>query len=494
MQEVEAGVRDHLAMNRRRSVLSGFLISFILLLWPLLLNGRPFYSEDTTSYLRGGRFGFHTGLLMLHQWWQWTAPSSLPSGAGLNAKAAVANAIAQSGGTRSLIYSVATYVLRAPGVSLLLLALAQAGTMAFIICALNRSVHPRGRFRADAACAAAVAFLTSAAWYAAYAMPDILAGEAIAGATALTVFHDRTTLPLRLVLVALVAFCITAHGSHLLIAFSALLAGAIAYFLTCREAMGSKFRSAIWFASPVLLGVAALLGTSYFAFGEWSIAPKRYPIQLARSVADGPGAWYLRDHCADQHYAICEIFGPNPPRKVGDFLWARNGVRYRATPQQMERIRAEESTIVLKAAMAYPRAQIERSATNMMSQLLKFGISDLEFNVTLVDGDDPQLVRIGPDRPRLKAIADQLIYGTFVLCILLLLAFRRKLAREEIAAICVVVIGLLANAAVCGILSGVTDRYQGRAAWVFPTLAFMILLRVWGESRLTATNAKVALA
>ncbi len=317
---------------------------------------------------------------------------------------------------------------------------------------------------------------------------------AIAGATALTVFHDRTSLPLRLALVLLVAFCITAHGTHLLVTLSVLVVGGVANILTCREAPGARLRTAIWFASPMVIAVTALLGTSYLAFGEWSLAPKRYPIQLARSVADGPGAWYLRDHCATEHYAICEIFGPNPPRQVHEFLWAKDGVRYRATPQQMERIRAEETTIVRRAALEYPAAQIRRSATNMASQLFRFGVSGLPFNLEMTDGDDPELVSSGPDQPLLKAIADRLIYCTFFASILLLAAFRKKLTRSEIAAISAVVIGLLVNAAVCGILSGVTDRYQGRSAWVLPTLAFMILLRIWRQSRLPATNANVVLA
>jgi hypothetical protein len=348
--------------------------------------------------------------------------------------------------------------------------------------------------RCTIASAAAAAFLTSAAWYSAYAIPDVLAGVAIAGATALTVFHDRTSLLQRLALVLLVALCITAHGSHLLVALGVLAAGTVAYFLTHRETRGARFRSLAWFASPMFLGVAALLGTSYLAFGEWSLAPKRYPIQLARSVADGPGAWYLRDHCASEHYAICEIFGPNPPRDVGEFLWATNGVRYRATPEQMERIRAEESTIVRRAALEYPAAQIRQSATNVSTQLFKFGVRGLFFGQTMIDGEDPSLAKSGPDRPLLKGAADRLIYCAFFTSILLLVVFRRRLARAEIAAIWVVVAGLLVNAAVCGILSGVTDRYQGRVAWVLPTLAFLVLLRAWRQSSPLATNANVALA
>ncbi len=146
MQEGGAGVAAVLQptqpVRRNRTILV-YVATLLLLSWPLLVNGAPFYSEDSTSYLRGGRFGFNTGLLIVHQWWQWLVPASLPSSEGGNAKTIVANAIAQSGGTRSLIYSVVTYLLRAPGVSLLALALAQAGAVAFVVCSLRQLIIPQ---------------------------------------------------------------------------------------------------------------------------------------------------------------------------------------------------------------------------------------------------------------------------------------------------------------------------------------------------------------
>ena len=50
--------------------ISTFLIALVLLLWPLAVNGAPFYSPDSASYLRGGAFGFDTGFLFLQNWWQ----------------------------------------------------------------------------------------------------------------------------------------------------------------------------------------------------------------------------------------------------------------------------------------------------------------------------------------------------------------------------------------------------------------------------------------
>ena len=472
-----------------------YLISLALLLWPLAVNRSPFYSADSASYLRGGAFGFDSGLLFLQNWWQSLVTTKAALTAHPDAKAAVADAIAEAGGIRSVIYSVTTYLLRGPGNSLLALAIAQAGAVVLVISWLRRLIAPQLGLRPSLVVGAGLAFLTSAPWYAAYAVPDILAGITIAGALALTVFFDRIGIVMRVTLVALLAFCITTHGSHLPLAFCVIFAGAVANFTLQRPSLALAVRRSIWFVSPIVLAIAALLSTSYLFFGEPSIAPKRYPIQLARSVADGPGAWHLRDHCATERYAICEIFGPNPPRRVQDFLWSENGVRYRATPEQMERIRAEESMIVRRAAMEYPVHQLRLAASNIVLQFFTFGPDDLVFGERIVGGvDDPDVVRTRPDSRMLKIVGEALIYLSFAASVALLFALRRRLRSVEVAAISVAAIGLLANAAVCGILSAVTDRYQGRVVWILPALALIIWLRVQAETKPQMRAAKTAIA
>ena len=464
------------AAPRMRVALITFFTTLLLMLWPLAINRAPFYSADSASYLHGGEFGFNTGLLILDHWWQSLTGSA--ASAGADPKMIVAEAVAESGGTRSVIYSVATYLLRGPAISLIALAVAQAASVALIVTLLIRLIAPLGDARSGIAAGAGVALLTSASWYAASVVPDIFAGVAIAGIVALTILFERISVAVRLTLALLIAFCISAHASHFPIAAGTVVVGAAGHFWLHRLSIGEALRRAAWFASPVVLAVAAVVGTSYAAFGEPSLAPKRYPIQLARSVEDGPGAWYLRDHCATEHYAICEVFGPNPPRDVGEFLWSRNGVRYRATPEQMERIRAEESIIVRRAARAYPGFQLRRSVSNTARQLVDFGTGDLIFGIDLVNPSDPAIDEKRPDRPMLKAVGDILIYLSFFGAILLLFLFRRHLTRAEIAAVSVALLGLLANAAVCGILSAVTERYQGRVAWILPALALIVLLRI----------------
>ena len=473
-----------------RQELALFLLTTLFLTWPLAINGTPFYTGDSASYLRGGGFG----LQMIHQWWTALLASPEAASASWDLKTIVAGAVAESRGVRSVIYSVTTYLLRWPEQTLVALAIFQAAAVALVIAFLRSNLAPRAGFRAGLAAGCAIALLTTAPWYASYAMPDIFAGVAIAGAVALTLFLDRIGMAARVSLVLLVAYSITLHGTHLPVALSALLAGTIAKSLIQKPRRGDSVAQALWVVSPVVLGVTALVGTSYVTFGEASLAPKRYPIQLARSVADGPGAWHLRDHCATERYAICEIFGPNPPRRVGEFLWSPNGLRHRATPEQMERIRAEESIIVRRAALEYPVEQTRRSATNIVRQLVAFGHKDLVFGQRLVGRDDPSLLQIHPDRPWLKESSELIVYLSFAICVLLLFAIRRQLRPLEIAAIAVVATGILANAALCGILSAVTDRYQGRVAWLVPALTIFILLRIRTESAPAAATAKVALA
>jgi hypothetical protein len=463
----------------RRTDMAIDLATFLLLLWPLAVNGAPFYSEDSSSYLRGGGFGYETGLLILSNAWH-SLVADLPAAAAASGspRTVVDAAIADAGGVRSVIYSVFAFLLRAPGTSLLGLAVAQAAAVTVIVSFARRLVLPRPGLWTGAAAGAGVAFLTSAGWYAAYAMPDIFAGVIVGGAMILTVFFDRLGTPARILLVLLVAFGVTLHGSHVPLALGTLAIGAAAHVWLRPAPLGGLAAPALWFAGPVLLAAIALFGSSLVAFGELSLSPKRYPIVLARSVADGPGAWYLRDSCASERYAICEVFGPNPPRDVGEFLWGAEGVRERASPEQMERIRIEEATIVRRAALAHPLAQIGASARNMAAQFGQLGLTRLNFGQTLVGTAEPILAYTHPDRPALRLVFEIVIYVVFFGSLVLLAYARRAISRTERAAIAVVLAGLLVNAAVCGILSGVTDRYQGRVAWVLPTLAIAILLRV----------------
>ncbi|NUT01512.1 MAG: hypothetical protein HOP96_11105, partial [Sphingomonas sp.] len=128
-----------------------------------------------------------------------------------------------------------------------------------------------------------------------------------------------------------------------------------------------------------------------------------------------------------------------------------------------------------------PGVQRRKSVSNTLLQFVDFGTGDLVVGIDIVNPADPVIEQKRSDWPALKAAGDIVVYGSFVAAIVLLFLCRRRLTRMEAGAVSMATLGLLANAAVCGTLSAVTERYQGRVAWILPALALIILLRVWTE-------------
>lgn len=460
-----------------------FLLLSLLLLWPLLPNGRPYYIPDSLSYLRGGALGIDTALSMLREWWHGVGAPSGGSPPGDELSAVSVDAVGKSGGVRSLIYSVIAYLLRFPGQSMLGLVIGQAAVVAFVVLLTQRMIAPAAGMQERVAMIVCLALLTTASWSAATALPDIFAGIAILGAIPLTLYLDRLGFVSRVALVLTLALTMTTHISNLPVGAATLATGAAFRFWTSRPRAAQLMREALWFVSPPLLALATLFAVSYVSFGDVSAVPKRYPITLARSVADGPGLRYLQENCASKHYAICEVFGTDFPTEPGEFLWDKDSVRNRATPEQMERIRAEELQIVLEAAAAYPLAQLKGSTKNFLEQLSRFGLGSITFGrAVVVDRTGGiAIAEAGENRPGLRFSLTLVIYAAFAASLVLLFAMRCRMTRFEGGAVLVVVMGLITNAAICGMLSGVADRYQARVSWTIPALAMIVLLRLWRE-------------
>jgi len=197
-----------------------FLFLAAMLLWPLSLSWQPFYVADSASYLRGGEMGFGTGLLVLSEWWHGLFGSGVA--ADVETKEVVSAAVGQAGGMRSLTYSLITYFLRVPGHSLIALVVFQASVVAFLVLSAQRLMAPQASGRDLLIMTICLALLTPAGWSATTAMPDIFAGTTVLGSILLTIYLERLDRVEKVVLVLLLAFSITAHGSHLPVALAVL--------------------------------------------------------------------------------------------------------------------------------------------------------------------------------------------------------------------------------------------------------------------------------
>jgi hypothetical protein len=63
-----------------------------------------------------------------------------------------------------------------------------------------------------------------------------------------------------------------------------------------------------------------------------------------------------------------------------------------------------------------------------------------------------------------------------------------KIAPEATALCFVILLALAANAAICGVFSDPSDRYQSRLVWLAP-LAMALLITHWGHTDQTVLAA-----
>ena len=114
----------------------------LLLTWPLILFGRPGYTDDSPSYFKGGRVAVNFAVGKIASQFHVDAVQSVAP--AINDKATTVAAPADTVGVRSIPYSVAAYLLSAPDAKMMVLVLAQTFVTALIITivALNSG---RGR-------------------------------------------------------------------------------------------------------------------------------------------------------------------------------------------------------------------------------------------------------------------------------------------------------------------------------------------------------------
>lgn len=459
-------------------IIAGFLFT-----WPLLLFGGPIYIADSVAYYKGGDAAVEFAISKLHR--QGDAfPSGVSQSTYSRQPPAVGEAIpvpasqsTEATGVRSIVYSVIAYILGAPSGKMVLLAIAQ-GLAAGLVFAAFLETFAAQTYKSGLVAALVLATCTPLSFICIFVVPDIFAGLLITTLLALGIAVERMSVTMRLFFVASTALAVSVHASHPPLAAIVTLACVIS-----RIYRGDPRTShLLWLVAPLTLGMAVTLAANLIGFGETSLAAKRYPLTLARSISDGPARWYLERHCTEIKYTVCEIFPDGFPKDVNSFLFSSDGLEKRATPAQLDRIRTEEATIVLAAAWEYPSAEFSRLAINFLRQLvtvqpyLQFD-QTVEFN----SADVPVLVSesnaaLRPWTLWIKHIS--LVAAGFSLFWMISRWHQLDLVGRQ--ALLILLIALLSNAGICVFFSGIAGRYQARIIWVLPLLAFALHRRLDG--------------
>jgi hypothetical protein len=323
----------------------------------------------------------------------------------------------------------------------------------------------------------AMAVMTSLPWFASQLMPDVFTGVLVLVLALLFFATERLSSRERIWLVALAAFMIAAHQSHVLLAFVLLTV-----LLPMR---GLREAAVLQSVLPLALAAVALMSVNLIAFGRASMAPFSNVFVLTRVIYDGPGTDVLRRDCPASGWRLC-AFIDRLPAMTDDFLWRADGPVVQSGGAKM--VSGEADAIIAAALRAEPGRELRAVGRNAMQQLARFATGD-----GLQPWPGTVTPRIERDFPRFEAetyAASRQNSGSLEVpawlqtlhlavalagiagCVgLLLAASRRRHAASGFAA--AVLLALLANAAITGGLSGPHDRYQCRVMWLPPLVAVL---------------------
>jgi hypothetical protein len=452
----------------------------LLFLWPAIYNGQPLFSPDTSAYIRG----FDAGMVWLSgrttPWTTWASRladrQKVPDEAtvGLQSpKFIIAG--------RSTSYGALLYLGELLGG--LWASVAIQAAAALIALGLTLKHVKLFSWPKFVVTAGAIGLVSSLPFFASFLLPDVCAGLSILAAANLLVLGDRLMRSGWVFWVSILGVAVVFHPTHLAIVVALLVVAVIARLLTKKISvvgiLALAFAAGIGFASEIgfALVVEKLLG----------VKVSRPPVILARVIADGPGAAYLREKCPQAGFVVCDFVDRLLPNSDA-FLWNTSEAKgvYAPAPIDKRRQLGNEQYQFAVAVLAYdPWGQITAGLNDAFQLLKMTGLSDF---IASAEEAFPNLPRVHAERMARSPIwtkdfpiAIFSVVTNFAAAVSLIfvgitLIRYWKTVSTEMKIFCfVILLGQISNALICGVLSGPHERYQARLTWLLPVAALLLI-------------------
>lgn len=453
----------------------------------LAINGRPLFYWDTVGYITQGSEALEqVGLI-----------DPAPAGATGGADGTVAAAPkATVDGSRSIAYSLFFGALAQLG----LLDLADLIHAIAVLAAIWLPARIAVRVYAPDLPVAAlvglpvlVAAFGSLPFVVSYLMPDIFAPILLLMIATLVAFARHMTRAECLIALALGAFAVVAHLSHLAIAAAMVPVAILAALIL------SGWRGFIGIGLVVLILLAGFGQQFAFRAAATRVADAQVvikPFITARLIQDGVGYAFLEDNCPDAAIRTCLLYAElqksdDPWRLTASHILFQTDARLgslKLMSEQDQRLVAEEQRNFFLAVLRdRPVAVLWALTRNTLRQAGMFSVDMTLPTENIVRQHDGvpgmlsgsfQAGRLSPDGPWLRPLTwlQGLLYAASLAVTGLLVVQRDRLPKELRGFAIVLVLGILANAFVCGALSQPATRYGMRVIWLLPLVATMLLL------------------
>jgi hypothetical protein len=344
---------------------------------------------------------------------------------------------------------------------------------------------------------AALSATTTLPWLTSILLTDIFCGLAVLALYLLLLRAETLSRPERIGLVALIAVAAATHSATLAVLL-ALLAAAAALWCVDRARMPTQRLSDG--AIALALGAALVFAADYAVVRKLTWTPGGPSIAFGRMLQDGIVNKYLDEHCATERLVLC-AYKNELPRDADVWFWGSPLFDKLGRFAGLDR---EMGAIAWRSLIAYPGLQVQTALIATGRQLIAVHSGEGVLNTiwhtySIIERYTPSLA------PAMHAARQQrgeisftainelhypiALFSMALLPLLLVMAWRQQIPVELGALAATVTLALLANAAVCGVLSNPHDRYGARLVWLACFAAAIAAVRVVEELRRDISSA-----
>ncbi len=468
-------------------------LAVIACLSVFLINGRPLFYFDTVGYISQG----HSGLSKLGI--RGESPLTLrrieSGGAGVPDTTEI-EADHTVDGSRSTVYALVTAAFARIGaveglIALNVIAVLMAVWLPMRVAARRWGLHlPVAQ---AVAMPVIVASLGSLPFFVAYLMPDTFAPVLLLVIATLTVFSRQMKNWEIVLAVALGSFAIVSHLSHLAIATLLVPAAALVSVILSRRR---------WWLAPALIAIIVGIGfaeQSVLRSAAKSVANSEVVIKpyiTARLIQDGPGLTYLDTHCPNEAIPTCKLhaalqLSDDPYRITATHIVFETSERLGSfrlmTPEDQKTVADDQIGFFFDVLFDQPVATVAAFLKNTFIQSGWVSVDMTIPNDNIIaqnagvtgllsgDFDHGRITRnigwLGP-----LTVAQEVFYVLCLVVIVALIVLPRRVPGEVKALAIMVLLGVLANALVCGGISQPATRYGARVIWLLPLVAAILVI------------------
>ena len=505
------------AFRERIGMAAMLVVAGLAMLWPAYINGGPFWFPDTSSYIRGADAATVVATGSPSEWSdRITIIAPDEADAGKNASAPTGRSQPERSASpatsrkvvpdrpvlmnRSIYYGFFLYApmrFFGPWGAIVLQAFAIAACLMLVLSVVTRRMAA-WRQTAMAATLTGLIVFTPLPFYASMLMPDVWSGVLIALLATAICFAARTTRTETILLLAGSAAIATFHMTHILLAVAVAMAGVVLVAGVADKLRGLAMGvgvAAFGYLSSVVFAVAV-----ENHLGKEPLSP---PFLTASLVDDGPGVPFLKTHCPSAEpqnaYAICDDLA-RLPMQSDTLLWSledSTGLFQTASVQRQRAIAGQDKRFFLSVVAHDPLRYAQTVIVATWRSLTDFELDNFNYPMrrdSVVDNYPPAIAAdVAATRAMHAEMPTQFSVTATIATIVVSLAVIIWLActkfgifsRDSRFAL-VLVLGVLANAAICGALSKPDARYTMRMYWLLPFAACALIVRQRENDRRSA--------